>query len=147
MAFENTKVVLRQGGGAIVFNGYTPVTDFTMVAAAAGANVCEVTITARDLENNIIAGVHQFDLWLSDDADGQGHTATTASGTVHAKSASGLVVHAQVAKKAMTIQTLKTGVFVLEITDTAKSLFKICARVPHTGRSEVIGTLLTANYG
>lgn len=147
MAGENTKLVRRQGGNALVYNGYTPVATYTMVPAAAGANVSEITITARDLDGKIIAGVHQFELWLSDDADGQGHTASTASGTVTAKSASGLVVHTQVAKKAMTVQTLKTGIFVLEITDTAKSLFKVCAKVDHTGQTIVGATLTAANYG
>jgi hypothetical protein len=147
MAGENTKVALPQGGSAITFNGYSPVTDLRMVAAAAGANVCEVTISARDLDGNLIAGVHQFDIWLSDDADGQGHTATTASGTVQAKSASGTVVAAEVAKKAIRLQTLKTGIFVLEITDTAKSLFKVCAKAPFTGKTVVGITLTAAQYG
>lgn len=147
MAGENTKLVRRQGGSALLYNGYNPVVDFTMVPAAAGSNVCEVTITARDLDGNIIPGVHNFELWLSDDADGQGHTGTTASGTVTAKSASGTVIHTQVSKKALRVQTLKTGIFILEITDTAKSLFKVCAQTPDIGKTVVGATLTAANYG
>lgn len=145
--YENSKIAHLQGGSVLAFNGYSPVTNLLMVTAAAGSNVCEVTISARDLDGNLIAGVHQFDLWLSDDADGQGHTAATASGTVTAKAASGLVVDIQVAKKAIRVQTLKTGIFILEITDTAKSLFKVCAQAPFTGKTVVGATLTAANYG
>lgn len=118
-----------------------------MAAAADGANVTAVTMTVKDGAGNALSRVHQFDIWLSDDADGEGHTAVTASGNVTNKAASGLVVATQVAKKALTIQTLKTGVFVLSITDTAKTAFKVCARVPGTGVTIVGLTLATGDYG
>lgn len=119
----------------------------TMVPAANGANVCEVTMTVKDGRGNTIARVHQFDIYLSDDADGEGHTATTASGNVTNKTSSGLVVNTQVAKKALTVQTLKTGVFILSITDTSKTAFKVCAVIPGTGKTVVGVTLATGNYG
>lgn len=115
------------------------------VAAAGAANVCEVTITAKDAAGNTVAGVHHMDVWLSDDADGQGLTGTSASGTVQAKSASGTVLQIYSAKKAFRVQTLKTGVFVLEITDTAKTAFKVCANV--AGRTVVLDTLASGDYG
>lgn len=115
------------------------------VATAGAANVTEVAITVIDAAGNTIAAVHHIDVWLSDDADGEGLTATTASGTVQAKSASGTVLDAQVAKKALRVQTLKTGVFTLEITDTAKTAFKVCASV--AGRTVVVDTLATGDYG
>ena len=120
---------------------------FEMTAVAAAANVTEVTIQAVDQNGDAIAAVVQFDLWLSDSAAGAGHSATAASGTVQAKSASGLVVATQVAKKALTVQTLATGAFVLEITDTAKTAYKVCARAPGTGKTIVGITLATADYG
>jgi predicted RecA/RadA family phage recombinase len=116
-----------------------------MAAAAGAANVTEVTITVVDGAGNTVAGVNHLDVWLSDDADGEGLTGTTASGTVQAKAASGTVLSAMVAKKALRVQTLKTGVFVLEITDTAKTAFKVAANI--AGKTAVGLTLATGNYG
>jgi predicted RecA/RadA family phage recombinase len=130
--------------GAGVNDVGTPLTT-TMAAAAGAANVTEVTVTVKDAAGNTVAGVHNLDIWLSDDADGEGLTATTASGTVQAKAASGTVLSALVAKKALRVQTLKTGVFVLEITDTAKTAFKVAASI--NGRTVVGVTLAAANYG
>ena len=115
------------------------------VAAAGGANVAEVTVTVKDAGGATVAKPSVLDLWLSDDADGEGLTAVTASGTVQPKAASGTLFSALVAKKALRVQTLKTGAFVLEITDTAKTPFKVCASIG--GRTVVLLTLLTANYG
>jgi predicted RecA/RadA family phage recombinase len=130
--------------GAGVNDVGTPLTT-TMAAAAGAANVTEVTVTVKDAAGNTVAGVHNLDIWLSDDADGEGLTATTASGTVQAKAASGTVLSALVAKKALRVQTLKTGVFVLEITDTAKTAFKVAASI--NGKTVVGVTLAAANYG
>lgn len=115
------------------------------VVTAAAANVSEIAITVKDGAGNAVAKVHNIDVWLSDDADGQGLTGTTASGTVQAKAASGTVLDAMVAKKALRAQTLKTGVFTLEITDTAKTAFKVCASI--AGRTVVLATLAAASYG
>lgn len=123
------------------------VATFTMSAAAGGANETRVTITAKDAAGNTVEGVVNFDLWLSDAATGAGHTATTASGAVTAHTASGTVVDTQVAKKALRVQTLATGVFVLTITDTAKTAFKVVAQEPATGQAVVGVTLATASYG
>jgi predicted RecA/RadA family phage recombinase len=130
--------------GAGVNDVGTPLTT-TMAAAAGAANVTEVTVTVKDAAGNTVAGVHNLDIWLSDDADGEGLTATTASGTVQAKAASGTVLSVLVAKKALRVQTLKTGVFVLEITDAAKTAFKVAASI--NGKTVVGVTLAAANYG
>lgn len=115
------------------------------VAAAGAANITEVTITAKDGAGNTVAAVHNIDVWLSDDVAGEGLTGTTASGTVTNKAASGIVLSTYTAKKALRVQSLKTGVFVLEITDTAKTAFKVCASI--AGRTVVLATLVTGNYG
>lgn len=116
-------------------------------AAAAAANVSEVTCTVKDAAGNTLEGVWMFDLWLSDAATGEGLTATTASGTVTAKSASGAVIATHSAKKALRVQTLATGVFILEITDTAKTGFYVAAAVPAKGNTVVSDQLETADYG
>jgi hypothetical protein len=115
--------------------------------APAGANVSEVTITVKDGAGVAVAKVHHLDLWLSDAATGAGLTGTTASGTVTAKAASGVVIQTNTAKKALRVQTLATGVFVLEITDTAKTGFYVAATVPLTGAAVVSSQLVTGSYG
>ncbi|WP_064033458.1 DUF2190 family protein [Methylosinus sp. R-45379] len=117
----------------------------SMAAAAGGANVTEVTITAKDAAGNTVAAPYNFDLWLSDDAAGAGLTATTASGAVGAKTSSGADLAAYTAKKALRVQTLATGVYILSITDTAKTAFKVCAQIG--GRTIVGMTLAAGNYG
>lgn len=119
---------------------------FTFTPAAGGANVCEVTVKCVDHTGATIAGVFNFDLWLSDAATGVGLTGTTASGTVTAKAASGAVIGTDSSKKALRVQTLATGIFILEITDTAKTGFYVCAS---NGRrtASVSSVLVTGNYG
>lgn len=119
----------------------------TFSAAAGGSNVSEVTITVTDANGDAPTKALSFDVWLSDAATGAGITGTTASGTVTAKSASGVVVATHTAKKYLRIQTLANGVFVLEITDTAKTAFYVCAQNPGTGATEVATVLATGDYG
>ncbi|MGJ0533086.1 MAG: hypothetical protein ACR65W_07465 [Methylocystis sp.] len=119
--------------------------NITGVAAAGGSNVSEVTITVTDENGDAVAAVHHLDVWLSDAASGAGLTGTTASGTVTNKSASGTVLQIYSAKKAVRVQTLATGIFILEITDTAKTAFKVCATL--NGKAVVLATLTAGNYG
>lgn len=119
--------------------------DFS--AAPAAANVSEVTGSVVDSDGAAIAGVFTFDLWLSDAATGAGLTGTTSSGTVTNKAASGIVIATNTAKKALRVQTLATGVFVLEITDTAKTAFFVCANLPSMGSTQVSTALATGDYG
>lgn len=122
-----------------------PVGSVTFSPAAGGSNVCEVTITVKDGGSTAIARAHVLDVWLSDASSGAGLTGTTASGTVTAKSASGVVLSTYTAKKDIRVQTLATGVFILEITDSAKTGFYVCAKVG--GETYVSSVLVTANYG
>ena len=87
--------------------------DVSFAAAAGGANVCEVTITVKNYAGSTLAGVAHLDVWLSDAETGAGLTGTTTSGTVTAKAASGAVIDTYTAKKALRVQTLATGIFVL----------------------------------
>lgn len=121
--------------------------NITLTAAAGAANVSNVTITVKDAAGATIAGVFNLDVWLSDASTGAGLTGTAASGTVTAKSASGAVVGTYEAKKALRVQTLASGVFILEITDTAKTTFYPCATLPSTGATVVGARLVTGSYG
>lgn len=115
--------------------------------AAGASNVSEVTITVKDGAGATVAGVYNLDVWLSDAAAGAGLTGTTASGAVAAKAASGVDLLAYTAKKAIRVQTLATGVYILSITDTAKTGFYICGQAPGTGRAVVSAQLVAGSYG
>lgn len=119
----------------------------TFSIAAAGANVSEVTCTVKDGAGGTVAVVHHLDIYLTDVATGVGLTGTTASGTVTAKAANGVVLSTYTAKKALRVQTLASGVFILEITDTAKSGFFVAVVVPVTGKVAVSAQLVTGSYG
>ena len=125
----------------------TVAASVTFAAAAGGANVCEVTITVKNADGTAIALPHNLDVWLSDAATGAGLTGTSASGAVAAKAASGTDLSTYVAKKALYVQTLATGVYILSITDTAKTGFYPCATCPGTGKTFVGAQLVTGNYG
>lgn len=119
----------------------------TFAAAAGAANVAEVTITIKDAAGVTLAGGRNLEVWLSDAATGLGITGTTASGTVTAKAASGSVLTALTAKKHLAVQTLATGVFILEITDAAKTGFYVAVKHPLTGAPVVSAQLVAGNYG
>lgn len=122
-------------------------TDITFAAAAGGTNVAEVTLTVKNAAGTTLASVWTTRVWLSDASNCAALTATTASGTVTAKAASGVVVSTSTAKKDLVVSTLATGVFVLEITDTAKTGFYVCAAIPGKGKADVSAQLVTGNYG
>jgi hypothetical protein len=141
--------VLAQGYdmSEMCVRGAAVLEEVTISAAAGGANVSEVTFQAVDSAGQALAGVFHFKVYLSDAATGVGLTATAASGTVQAKSASGTDIGILTAKKALEVQTLADGSYILEITDTAKTGFYPCAVIPVTGQP-IIGTqLVTADYG
>jgi hypothetical protein len=122
--------------------------NITFAIAAGTANVSEVTCTVKDAAGSTLAGVFNFDLWLSDAATGAGLTGSTASGAVTAKAASGAVVGTYAAKQALRVQTLATGVFILSITDTNKAHFYVAAMVPGaTGKVVVSTQLASGSYG
>jgi len=115
--------------------------------AAGGANVCEVTLTVRDGHGATIAKAMNFDLSLSDDSAGAGLTATSASGTVQAKSGEGADIGIYTAKKALRVQTKADGTYTLEITDSAKTGFYVAAQLPFSGLLTVSRQLVTGDYG
>ena len=138
-------------------NGYTGTTaalnavdnapvSFTFGIASAGTNIAEVTITAKDADGNTVAAPLICTVWLSDAATGVGLTGTAASGTVAAKSASGADFGVLTAKKATVVQTLASGIYILEITDSAKTAFYVCAQAPN-GVVGISTQLATGDYG
>ncbi len=109
-------------------------TTATIVAAA----------TLKDFEGNTVAEVRALDVWLSDAATGAGLTGTTASGAV-AAGATGVDLGVITTKKAIRAQTAATGVYILSITDTAKTGFYVCAQLANG--VVVSSQLVTGSYG
>jgi hypothetical protein len=123
------------------------VASFSFSASAGASDVCEVAITLKDAAGATVDGARPFMVWLSDAATGVGLTGTSASGTVQAKAESGADFATFTAKKALLVQPLATGIYTLEITDTAKTAFYVCAATLD-GRAYSVSTVLaTEDYG
>jgi len=120
-------------------------TTATFSPAAGGTDETLVTITVKDRAGNAVTGPVVFDVLLSDASSGAGLTATTADGAV-AAGASGVDLATLVSKKALRVQTTAAGVYILSITDSAKTGFRVVAQLP--GRKAVVSSaLVSGNYG
>ena len=117
----------------------------TFSPAAGGANVCLVSITIKDGAGNALASPVILDVLLSDASTGSGLTGTTASGAV-AAGGSGTDLLSMVSKKALRVQTTAAGLYILSITDTAKTGFYVVANIPGL-LPAVSAQLVTGNYG
>lgn len=120
-------------------------TSVAFSVAAGGSNVSLVTITVKDAAGNAVTGPVDLDITLSDAATGAGLTATTASGAV-AAGASGVDLATLVSKKALRVQTTAAGVYILSITDSAKTGFYVTAALGGK-KAFVSSQLVTGNYG
>lgn len=130
----------------------------------AATNATDVSITVVDGTGAAVPNA-PFDLWLSDATTGLGLTVTTASGSAGTLSpsgqsgdcdlksvagvaagttANGACISIGISKKAWRVQGNSAGMYVLQILDTAKTLFKVCAASPLAATS--CRTLITADY-
>lgn len=121
--------------------------NITFTIAAGSTNVAEVLVKPVDAAGNLMTGVRNLHLWLSDDSTGVGLTGTTASGTVTTKTSEGAVLETSTAKKSLQVQTKAAGSLTLQITDTAKTGFYVAVRHPATGKPIVSRALVAADYG
>lgn len=117
-----------------------------VVAKGGSAGISLITVSVLDRNGNVLAGVSNFDLWLSDAATGAGLTATTASGGIAANTSGGAVIGVLTSAKALRVQTLANGTFCLAITDIAKTAFVIAGQVPGSSKTVVLATLSAASY-
>lgn len=137
--------IANAGNPAPTFLSTGVATRVSISAAAGAANICDVTIRMKDGAGNNVSGVFNFEVYLSDASTGAGLTTTTASGTVTAAAASGIVRSILTAKKDILVQSTSAGLFVLEITDTAKTGFYPVVSI---GGKVIVGAqLITGNYG
>lgn len=153
------KVYIKQGGteevidvggvstllGISNLNGVNQPSKVTFTISAGTTNVCNVRITVVDNGGTACAFPWDFDVMLSDNATGDGLTATTASGAVQ-QGVNGIVLNTYTAKKALYIQTAKTGIFDLSITDSAKTGFYVMVQCPG-GFPQVSRQLVTGDFG
>lgn len=114
---------------------------------AGASNVAEVAISVVDKDAVVVPGIRTFTLWLSDNATGKGLTGTTASGTVTVKTSSGAVIGTLTTKMALVVQTLESGIFTLEITDSAKTTFYVAVSFDNYDPPVVSRIMATADYG
>lgn len=119
----------------------------TIGAPTAGAaNTTTCTLTVTDAAGAAVAAIHTLDVWVSDDADGNGLTATAASGTLTATA--GTILTALTAKKHIRANTSATGVLTLALVDSAKTQGeRFCCANPTTGQIVVGAATVTASYG
>ena len=142
--FEQT--LTGKDNAVFIDNALVPV-KVSFVIAAGAANITEIAVSIQDGHGKLIAKGIGFNILLSDDSAGVGLTAVSASGTVQAKSASGTDLGTLTAKKALVVQTLSTGIYTLEITDTAKTGFFIAVQLPFSGLSAISRQLVGGDYG
>lgn len=119
----------------------------TLTPAAGAANVCNVAIVAKDAAGVAMTRSVLLLVWLSDASTGIGLTGTSASGTVQAKAGTGADFGALTAKKALIVQTKADGTYTLEITDSAKTGFYVCAAPLRGGAPSVSAQLAAGSYG
>jgi len=114
--------------------------EFTVTPGAAG-----VTSIAMNLKHGTlpVSGTYPVSVHLSDSPDGEGVTATTASGAV--TTSVGAVAATPEAKKALLCAPTATGNLTLSITDTAKTAFFVVVTLP--GGLQEIKQLSTEDYG
>lgn len=151
MALENVNNGFRQAGSTAENTPFFDQKDVPVRASfsiAPGAtDVAEVTVTFDGGNGVAAAGAYNFNLTLSDNADGTGLTATTASGGIAPKAASGEQLQEIEAAKALLVQSLADGTFVLDITDSANTGFYVAVQNPFTGRLDVSEQLQASDYG
>lgn len=98
-------------------------------AASATTDGIEATYTFKDAAGAAVSGIHTVQVYISDDADGNGLTATSASGALTA--ATGTILTALTAKKHVIANTSSAGVLKLLLVDAANTANeRFCAVLP-----------------
>jgi hypothetical protein len=122
--------------------------NVTFSPAPGASNHCSVTIQVKDNDGNNIDEAIGLVVWLSDEPDGSDLTNTAISGSALAAATGGGTLLGQLtAKKAAYVVTNNDGAFILDIEDSAKTAFYVCAVVPgQPGRIAVSDVLATADY-
>jgi hypothetical protein len=114
-------------------------------AASATTDGIEVTYTVKDAAGVAIDAIHCLECWVSDDADGSGLTATSASGNLTA--VTGTILTAFTAKKHFSGNTDANGVLVVELVDAANTTGeRFCVKNPFNGKIIVGAATVGTDY-
>ena len=114
-------------------------------AASATTDGIEATFTVKDAAGSTIAAIHNLQVWISDDADGSGLTATAASGALTA--VTGTILTALTAKKHVICNTAATGILKLLLVDSANTAGeRFCVANPVNGKPIVGAATVAGNY-
>jgi len=102
----------------------------------------EVTFIVVDANGDAVAARHTLQVWVSDDATGDGLTATAASGDLTA--VTGVILTALTAKKHILANTASTGILKLLLVDSANTAGeRFCCTNPINGKL-ILGSATTA---
>jgi hypothetical protein len=132
-------------GARMEFDGVPAGLKITFAYAAGAANHCVVTLRVQDFQGNNLQQVFDLDFYLSDSSTGVGVSATAPSGGYSITTGTSLNI--KVTGLAGEALTDGTGKLVVNITDTAKTLYFPAAEAPGTGVTWVGPQLQTSNYG
>lgn len=125
----------------------TTAVNYTVAIAAGAANVCTITVTAKDAANVTVLGLHEFILTTSSAATGAGISTVAYSGTIAATT--GTIINTLIAKHQFICQTdPTTGTWVGSLTDTAKTAGEtIVVKKPVGSLCTVSAATVTGSYG
>lgn len=114
-------------------------------AASGTTDGIEATFTVVDAAGTAIDAIHNLEVYISDDADGSGLTATAASGALTA--ATGTILTALTAKKHVIANTDANGVLTLLLVDSANTAGeRFCVRNPLNGKIIVGDATVAGDY-
>ena len=122
-----------------------PTTVAISYAASATTDGIEATFQVQDGEGNSLSGIRTLEVWISDDTDGSGLTATSASGALTA--AAGTILTALTAKKHVSANTNSSGALTLLLVDSANTAGeRFCCRNPLNGAAIVGDATVAGDY-
>ena len=114
-------------------------------AASATTDGIEATFTVVDAAGDAVEAITNLNVWISDDANGSGLTATAASGALTA--ATGTILTALTAKKHVNANTNASGVLTLLLVDSANTAGeRFCVAHPVTGKAIVGAATVATDY-
>lgn len=128
-----------------VASTFEPSTVTISYAASATTDGIEVTFTVVDDDGVAVSGIHSLEVWVSDDADGSGLTATAASGAL--TPVTGTIKSALTAKKHALCNTNASGVLTLLLVDSANTAGEyFCCANPVSGEIVLGDATVAGDY-
>lgn len=114
-------------------------------AASATTDGIEATYTVKDAAGATLAAMHVLHCHISDDSDGNGLTATAASGALTADT--GTILTVLTAKKHVIATTASSGILKLLLVDSANTTGeRFCVMNPATNKLIVGAATVGTNY-